>query len=65
MGLKPVLVSRAIISVGGGLLVVHAGNGLGSIFLAASLGQKRLRRCSFRGRSPVRWPASSLLASFR
>lgn len=29
---------RAVISVGGGLLVVHAGSGLDSIFLAAGLG---------------------------
>jgi Na+-driven multidrug efflux pump len=29
---------RAAISVGGGLLVIHTGNGLGGIFLAAGLG---------------------------
>uniref|UniRef100_UPI0019540615 hypothetical protein n=1 Tax=Klebsiella pneumoniae TaxID=573 RepID=UPI0019540615 len=29
---------RAVIAIGGGLLVVHTGGGLGGIFLAAGLG---------------------------
>jgi hypothetical protein len=29
---------RAVISIGGGLLVVHTGGGLGDIFLAAGFG---------------------------